>query len=181
MKRLVLMLFAVFVALSIKAQDANNSKFGYQEKGLNDYVVTNVEGKTANEIYNSTLNWVKETYKNPDEVLKATIEGKKIRLSGVASNLLIVKKKYPFPLKYTAEIAVKDGRYKFEIFSIENPPNEYGSGADYKNIEDFKTKKFNIKNFGESANRIENYFNDLNKSLKNYIESGSLSKSDEDW
>ncbi|MDC6364830.1 MULTISPECIES: DUF4468 domain-containing protein [Flavobacteriaceae] len=179
MKRLVFILFTIGAVITIKAQDA--TKFEYQQKGLNDYVVTNVEVKTADEIYASSLNWVKETYKNPDEVIKATIEGKKIRLSGVASNLLIVKKKYPFPLKYTAEIAVKDGRYKFEIFSIETPPNEYGNGADYKNIEGFKTKKSMVKNFGESPDRIENYFNNLNKSLKNYIESGNLSENDEDW
>ncbi|NAS12241.1 DUF4468 domain-containing protein [Poritiphilus flavus] len=179
MKRLVFILFVIGTIGTGKAQDAK--KFEYQEKGLNDYVVTKVEGKTADEIYASAFNWVKETYKNPDEVLKATIEGKKIRLTGVASNLLIVKNKYSFPLKYTVEIAVKDGRYKFEIFTIETPPNEYGNGADYKNIEGFKTKKSMVKNFGESPNRIENYFNDLNKSLKNYILSGSPGENDQDW
>ncbi|UII81511.1 DUF4468 domain-containing protein [Flagellimonas sp. CMM7] len=172
---LIMLLFSI----CLTAQDA--TKFEYQEKGLNDYVITYTEGKTADEIYTSALNWIKETYKNPDEVLKATIGSKKIRLTGVASNLLIIKKKHTFPLKYTVEIAVKDGRYKFEIFSIETPPNEYGSGADYKNIEGIKTKKTMVKNFGGSPSRIENYFNDLNESLKNYIGSGSLGREDEDW
>ena len=43
------------------------------------------------------------------------------------------------------------------------------SGTDYKKIPNFKTDKKLVKNFGESPQRIENYFNGLNESLKNYI------------
>lgn len=171
-------MFLVISAITtIKAQDAK--KFEYQEKGLNDYVVTNVEGKTANEIHTSTLNWIKETYKNPDEVLKATIEGKKVRINGIASNLLFVKK-YTFPIEYSIEVGIKDGRYKFELLYL-NSIVDGKTGADFKGVPNMKTNKKNIKLFGESPNRIENYFNNLNKSLKNYIESGSLGKEDEDW
>ena len=159
------------------AQDA--SKFEYQEKGLNDYVVTNVEGKTVDEIYASTMNWIKETYKNPDEVLKSTIENQKVRINGIATNLLFVKK-YTFPIEYSIEIGIKDGRYKFELLYL-NSIVDGKTGADFKSVPNMKTNKKNIKLFGETPNRIENYFNDLNKSLKNYIESGSLSENDEDW
>lgn len=174
--RLIILLFS----LCLTAQTTQNAtKFEYQEEGLNDFVVTVVESKAATEIYASSLNWVKETYKNPDEVLKATIEGKKVRINGVALNLLFVKK-YTFPIEYSIEIGIKDGRYKFELLYL-NSLVDGKTGADFKSVPNMKTSKKNIKLFGETPNRIENYFNDLNKSLKNYIESEGLGESDEDW
>ncbi|WP_031445845.1 DUF4468 domain-containing protein [Arenibacter algicola] len=159
---------AVFLTLSLFTfgQTEYPEKFEYSENGINDYIVTKVEGKTANEIYSKTINWIKETYKNPDKVLKMKIENEKVRINGISSDLLVVKK-MNMPLDYVIEIAFKDGKYKFDLISL-TTSNEYGT-ADYKKIPNFKTDKKLVKNFGESPQRIENYFNVLNESLKNYI------------
>lgn len=172
---LIIILFSICVTAQT-AQDA--TKFEYQEKGLNDYVITSVESKTADQIYSKTMNWIKETYKNPDEVLKMTIENQKVRINGIASNLLFVKK-YTFPLEYSIEIAIKNGMYKFELLSL-NSIVDGKTGADFKNVPYMKTNKRNIKTFGESPKKIENHLNSLNVSLKNYMESESDSN-DEDW
>ena len=154
-------------------QTEHPETFEYGKKGINDYVVTLVEAKNTSEIYNKTINWIKETYKNPDKVLKMEIKDEKVRINGVASDLLFVKK-MSFALDYVIEIAFKDNRYKFDLISL----SKTDSGTDYKNIPNFKTDKKLVKNFGESPQRIEAYLNELNQSLKNYIVG---KKKKDDW
>jgi hypothetical protein len=45
-------------------------------------VVVEIDSLNAAEVYLKTLDWIKETYKNPDEVIKANFENEKIRLDG---------------------------------------------------------------------------------------------------
>jgi hypothetical protein len=161
--------FAIFAF----GQTKHPEIFEYTEKGINDYVVTLVEGKNTNEIYNKTVNWIKETYKNPDKVVKMEIKDEKVRINGIASDLLFVKK-MSFALDYVIEIAFKDGRYKFDLVSLSTTDR----GTDYKNIPNFKTDKKLVKNFGESPQRVEAYLNGLNQSLKNYIVG---KKKKDDW
>lgn len=159
---------SIFFILSLFSfgQLDNPEKFEYSENGINDYIVTKVENKSAEQIYCKTISWVKETFENPDKVLKMNIENEKLRINGVSSDLLFVKK-MKIPLEYIIEIAFKDGKYKFDLISLRTS-NEYGE-ADYKKIPNFKTDKKLVKNFGESPQRIEDYFNGLNQSLKKII------------
>lgn len=161
MRKLIILL-SISLTLNLYSQET----FEYSENGVNDYVITEVEEKSAKEIYKKTINWIKETYKNPDKVLKMKIENEKVRINGISTDLLAVKK-MNMPLDYVIEIAFKNSKYKFDLISL-TTSNEYGT-ADYKKIPNFKTDKKLIKNFGESPQRIENYFNELNQSLKKYI------------
>lgn len=151
-------------SFQIFGQGEHPEKFEYSENGINDFIVANVDGKSTNDIYNKTINWIKETYKNPDNVLKMKIENEQVRINGIASGLLSVKN-MDFTLDYVIEISFKEGRYKFDLISLTTTE----SGTDYKKIPNFKTDKKLVKNFGESPQRIENYFNGLNESLTNYI------------
>jgi hypothetical protein len=161
-------LYAILILLTLTfnafGQTEYPEKFEYLEKGINDFVVTKVEGKSTQDIYSKSINWIKETYKNPDKVLTMKIDNEKIRINAIANGLLSVRK-FSFNMDYTIEISIRDGRYKFELVSLETSD----SNTDYKQIPNFKTDKKLIKNFGNSPNNIENYFNVLNNSLKNYI------------
>ncbi|UOX32516.1 DUF4468 domain-containing protein [Flavobacterium sediminilitoris] len=172
MKKLITS-FTLFLTFSVFTfgQTEHLEKFEYSETGINDYIVTKIEDKTTNEIYSKTINWIKETYKNPDKVIKMEIENEKVRINSVASNLLFVKK-MSFSLDYIIELSIKDGKYKFELISLT------AGGTDYKKIPNFKTDNKLIKNFGESPKRIENYLNNLNESLRNYILG---EKKNDDW
>jgi hypothetical protein len=160
------MRYLLFISVTLISLNSfsQNEIFEYTENGLNDYVVTEVENKTKEEIYKKAMNWVKETYKHPDKVLVMDIENEKLRISAIASALLFVKK-FNFPLDYVIEISIKEGRYKFDLISLTTTE----IGTDYKNLPNFKTDKKMVKNFGDSPQRIENYFNGLNESLKTYI------------
>lgn len=165
----------LFLAFSLFAfgQTEQAYKFEYSETGINDFIVTKVEGKSTKEIYTKTINWINETYKNPDIVIKMKIENEKVRINGIASDLLFVRK-MSFNLDYVIEISVKDNKYKFELISLTATEQQ----TDYKKILNFKTDSKLIKNFGDSPNKIENYFNGLNENLKNYILN---EKKNNDW
>ena len=171
---LVVIILLTFVS-TLKAQQDTSENFKYSEAGLNDYVVTEVANKSKEDIYTSTLNWIKETYKSPDEVIKMKIENKKVRINGTESKLLTVKKRHQFDLTYVVEIAFKDNKYKFELQSL----LANNGKTDYKALPNFTTDKKLLKNFGDSGRRIESYFNGLNKSLKEYIEGEG--DEDDDW
>ncbi len=84
-------IFAVSLTFGQNAELSSNSKFQYSEFGLNDYVIINVPSKTKEEIFSETINWIKETYKNPDVVLKMQIENEKVRIDAIAKDLLKVR------------------------------------------------------------------------------------------
>jgi hypothetical protein len=177
MKTFFAFLIFVFVTTTtLFGQSIDNSSirlFQYSESGLNDFVVTNIESKTKEEEYNKTLNWIKETYKNPDLVLKMKIENEKVRIEGSAIGLLKVRNQSS-NLAYVLEISFKDNKYKFEIMSL-----LYDNNTDYKKIPNFKTDPKMIKNFGTTPTDIETYFNNLNESLRAYITGET--KKNSDW
>jgi hypothetical protein len=158
MKKLLVLLFVNVICYS----QTSIEKFEYTELGLNDYVVSEFNSVSKDEIYKKTINWVKETYKNPDEVLKMKIENEKIRINGIANKLLNVKG-YTYNLEYVIDISFKDNKYKFELISLTYEQ------VDYKKIPNFKTDKKMIKYYGKIPYDIEDYFNKLNLSLKYYV------------
>ncbi|HLA55555.1 MAG TPA: DUF4468 domain-containing protein [Flavobacterium sp.] len=166
-------LFTIFLFCFVSNTFAQiqTEKFEYSATGLNKSIVIEIPSKTKEEIFNKTMNWVKETWTNPDIVLKMKIDNEKIRVGSIAKGLIKVKG-YAFDLNYIIEISFKDNKYKFDIISLTTE-----NTADYLNLPNFKTEKRMIKNFGSTPTDIENYFNALNQNLKNYI----LGTSEEKW
>lgn len=169
MKNIFILIVCLSTTIVAKAQ-SNIEQFVYSETGINDYIITKFDTKTQQELFSKTLNWVKETWKNPEEVLKMQIENEKLRVEGIAVNLIKVRN-YGFNATYVIEISFKDGNYKFELVSLT------AEKADYKKIPNFKTEKKMVKNFGTTSTDIENYFNKLNQNLTEYI----LGKNVDKW
>ena len=84
----ILLLLLMLVSFYSNAQE---TEFKCTKEGFTDYIVGIVEGKTSQELYKKTLDWVSYTYKNPKEVIKAQIENDYIRIEGAKSNLLCIK------------------------------------------------------------------------------------------
>lgn len=170
----------IFIGLLATAQE----KFTYDKEGLTDYTVTELEG-TSSELYAKALNWVKETYKNPDEVLKMSIENEKIRIEGLSSKFYCKNAMGAQMCSdglYTVEVSFKDGRYKFDAITLDaisengqRGPIPLNDGSGYFN------KKGEVKKvFGSFVKDIESLFNGLNQSLTDYIQGGATEKKD-DW
>jgi hypothetical protein len=166
-------------------------------KGMTDFVVTNVEGKTAPEIYKKVIEWIKITYKNPDKVILSTIDNEYVRFEGFSSscysiNMALMGKSY-LETKYQIEISIKDDRYKFDIIGMENytAPSQYSRGGWSENIlfngnldkeyleKTIYKKDGTLRSIWKYINDVPVYFNGLNKSI---LESMTTSvKKNEGW
>jgi hypothetical protein len=179
----------LFILLSFSSvATAQDAKFTFNsDRGMTDFVVANVEGKTAPEIYKKAIEWIKITYKNPDKVILSTIENEYIRFEGSSSsfysiNLGIMGKSYQ-QTKYQIEISVKDGRFKFDIIGMENytSPSQYSNGGWTENglFNGNLTKEYleksiykkdgTLRSAWKYINDVPEYFNDLIKSLIDYV------------
>jgi hypothetical protein len=134
MKKIILGIF-VFVSFLSNAQE---TEFTFtSDKGMTDFIVTSIEGKTATDIYKKVIEWIKVTYKNPSEVMLSTIENEYVRFEGISDIST-------FKCKYQIEISIKEGKYKFvdnNVYSFINIiTNEEFKGIRY----DFQ-KKYGLK------------------------------------
>jgi len=175
---------------------AQETEFTFDNtKGMTDFVVTNVEGKIAPEIYKKVIEWIKITYKNPDKVILSTIENEYVRFEGFsevcyAMNVPLMGKNY-YDTKYQIEISIKDGKYKFDLIGMENyiTPSQYSRGGWTTNTlfngsidKDFLDKNIykkdgTLRSYYKYINDVPQYFNDLNKSLVESI-TATVKKSD---
>ena len=186
----------VFVCFYSNAQE---SKFVFDYKtGLNDYIVIPVDGKTASEIYKKTLDWIKITYSDPSKAILSTIENEYIRFNALGEYICFDSLKPKnitldcYKVKYEIEISFKDGKYKFELISLKQfeTPGQYRSGG-WKDVPVFSKqlteeslskilfkKDGTIKKQYETITKSGDYFNQINNSLLDYINSKNKAKSD---
>jgi hypothetical protein len=176
--------------------------FEFKEEGFTDFVVVNVDSLNKKELYTQVKNWILETYNTPSEVIKSEIENKKIRIEGSKSNLVVMKgmlgEPYYYDSRYSIEISVRDGKYKFDPISLKYwiPSSEYisakwqdlyifnkGSLSSFYNQKGKKKGRV-ISAWASLPSALENHFDGLNISLFNYIEKNknkSEESSDDDW
>jgi hypothetical protein len=186
-------LFAMlFISCIANAQE---TEFTFNnERGMTDYLVIPMEGKTDAEIYNKVIDWIKVTYKNPDKVILSKIENEYVRFEGFsetmyALHLPLVGKEYQ-NTKYEIEISVKNGKYKFDLISMQNytKPSQYAAGGwnsngifngnmPQENMKMFYKKDGTIKAMWKYLPLVPEYLNNLNKSLSESIIS-NVKKSD---
>lgn len=164
-------------------------EFEYNQLGLTDYVVTKIPNLDQNQLYFKTINWIKETYKDPDKVIKSTIEPKKVRINGSSENGFCIKAingEICYRSTYSIIISFKDGRFKFEPISM----SYYGLAlyggfysefnVNLSNGTEFYNKKGILRNFYKNSPKsISNTFNKLNKSLEHYLLKSQ--EKEDDW
>lgn len=174
----IALLFTLLTYLSTYSQE----KFNFDNNGLNDYLVLNFKNKTKSELYSKTINWIKETFKKPNEVINSKIENEKIFIEGISPSTLRIGGGSSMNAKYRIEIAFKEGKLKFNPTRLEYYTKEYGWNEIYINENAKRYYKKNGKVRGLYSNLITdipNVFNNLSKDLENYI--NGKKKTEEDW
>jgi hypothetical protein len=193
MNKLLLTLIFIGFAFSVKSQTttentANN--FTYNQEGLlPKFVVVNVDSMTQAELFEKTINWIKETYKNPDKVIKTTIANEKIRFEGYTEKLICISS-LGMPVcyggTYTIEVELKDGKYRIIPISMaysapmqngpmRDFPISFDSGGDwYNNKGEVRSMYKNVPTY------VGDLLNGLNDSLFSYLSSKKGQKK-EDW
>lgn len=162
------------------------SKFSYNQNGLTpEYLVIEIENKDSENLFSNSINWIKETYKNPDEVIKTTIEFEKIRFEGYQSSLFCINTlglNTCYNATYIIEIEFKDGKYKFKPLTLKYRIPQTGAEENI-NFTDgkgyYKSNGKIRKMWDTIPPSIENLFNDLSLSLENYLKDINIAK--DDW
>ena len=199
MKKIILGLLIVMSFYS----NAQETEFTFTaEKGMTDFIVTPVEGKTAPEIYKKVIEWIKVTYKNPDKVILSTIENEYVRFEGSSDKFYSINWGAELggvifeDAKYQIEISIKNGKYKFDLISIERyrKPTIFTSTISIEGGWQDISESFSGHTSKESLQivfdkdgvlnsifinypQVPIYFNNLNKSLSESIVS-TVKKSD---
>lgn len=173
--------------------NAQDREFKFDKAGLTDYIITDVPNKTKAEIYEKAINWIKTTYKNPESVIVSEIKDEYVKINGATSGITTYKVMgLPFNTsnKYTIEISVKDGKYKFDVIELSyySEPSQYSRGGwnSYNLNEDtgnvFYKKTGEVRSIHKIAEiEVPKYFNDLNKLLSDYINSKEVTNSKKEW
>ncbi len=170
----------------------NEEKFEFNQLGLTPYVVENVEGNTANQLYNKALSWVRTTFKKPEKVIVSQTEGIKIRLKlKNKKGLCLNRESVSYTdVKYVIDIHFKEGRYKFEPISAAYyvSPTQYAIGGfidifldDSANSNYYRRNGFVKREFIDMPQSLEDLFNNLNVSLKEYMKLTKSKEVKESW
>ena len=171
----------------IKPTKLPKDKFVYNQLGLTPFVVVEFDSIPKKELYRLIKNWIKEKYKNPDKVIKAEIDNKKIRFEGYTDSDISIRglgNDIYGGYNYTIVISVKDNKYKFEpielnsISGLENYSVPLRDGSKY-----FNNIGIPRNTFVKFVKQVGQLFEDLNQSLKNYIikNYGKKDNNDDDW
>jgi len=191
MKKTIIIPLVSLLMLSLTIT-SDESKFTYDINGMNvEYLVMTIDSTSQQQNFKKSINWIKETYKNPEEVIKTTIDEKKIRFEGSEQNLICIKSlglNTCYNARYTIEVEFKENKYKFTPLSLSYrvPGSQYGPARtiqiDFKDGSMYYKKNKTIRTLYQSVpSSIENLFNSLNNSLNEYIKKESAENTDTEW
>lgn len=168
MEKKAILLFAFVISSSLLFSQ-EILKLKLTPEGV-DPVILTISGKSAAEIYKKSLEWVQETYEDPDDALKANIENKKIRINGFTLDALSFKNMVVvnWGVSYTLEISFKDGKSRFDynIRHFTGLENEI-TKITYQNF--YKKNGEIRKSYLPAVSSIENTMNDLLLNYFNYV------------
>ena len=197
MKKLLIMLISALTSTLYFGQDATPQQTPpptqftiTKAEGLSPFIVVKTEGKTKEELYKKTIEWINKNYNKPSEVIKAQVENDYIRFQGVS------KEKYCWDalvtfcndIRYEVEVSFKDGKYKFEVLSLEDYHVTGASGLRVWGRINYKDSWTHFKNTGEvrkmyakNIKEITSFFDELSKNLYDYIYNQNDTAKSNDW
>jgi hypothetical protein len=156
-----------FVVTNVFGQEI--PKFELTKDGVQPIIVS-IDSFNAQTIYKKTINWVKENYKNPKEVLKADIENESVRIDGFKKNAWFYKSlgmKQEYDMEYSFSIDIKDNKIRLTFtigqFWGDNKKTAYDYTTFFKKDGELRGA------YKDAKPSLEESMNELVSSLYNYI------------
>jgi len=186
MIKIVILTIVLFVNLQSFGQKLIVTSDGLRDSNNIEktYVVLEIEGKSAKQLFDNAKRFIIQTYKNPDFVQKGTIENEYIKFDTYVPYITSINtglSKLKYDAKYVTELNFKDGKVKYEIINLEittdgvplnfTPKGALGGWSIYN--------KKGVLKLENAKQEIENYFNDQINSLSSYLK--GTTKENEDW
>jgi len=179
MKRtLIIVVFTIF-GLKIFGQD----RFTYNQQGLSPtYIVTEIPGLNQAALFDKAILWIKETYRNPDKVIKTTVEKEMIRFEGFQDYGICTKTGLGglicHDVFYTIELEFRDNKFKFTPVELRQrvPVSQYSAGGflpiDLRDGSGYYNKQGSLRNIYETVpTSIEMLFNEFNSRISLFLSS----------
>lgn len=183
---MIIFIIALFINLQSYGQKLIVTPDGLRNSDNTEqsYVVIEIEGKSAKQLFDNAKKCIIQTYKNPDLVQKGTIENEYIKfdtyvpyIASINAGLSEIK----YDAKYVTELNFKDGKVKYEIINLEimtngaplnfTPQGAFGGWYIYN-------KKGVLKQ-ESTKQEIETYFNEQIKNLTAYLKGET--NNNENW
>ncbi len=166
--KLKIVLLIAFVTASSFAQD---TVFKFSKEGLTDFIVTTYDSP-AKDSFTRTLVWIKE---NKGFKVLSFVENEKLSFQGVKDNFICSKAggtNVCTFATFVVEITFKDGKYKFDVISIEEfDKKETTLVHNLNDFSEYYNKDGSLKKYKDGVPAAyENLFNDLNKSLVTFMD-----------
>lgn len=184
MKKTVLLLLMLF-SFYANAQKLVLTPTGFKDSANveKDYIVLNIEKKTAKELYDSVVKYINLNYKNPKEVIKGSVESDFIKFETYVPDFPLVKSlgvNMDMGTRYTTILSFQDNKIKYEITNL-IIKNIQGaavnvSGSAMSGISIFN-KAGDIKR-NDVKIQLENYFNENIESIIKSISNENKAKKD---
>jgi hypothetical protein len=168
---------------------AQSEAFTYDMEGLHpNYIVVEMEGISQSSLYKKALAWSK----TDNRTVISLEEGKKVVFQGEKENamcFILMGKKSCNALRYQVEVAFKEGKYKFDVLSLEQygPINDTGKKGWFpfeldKAPDAFYTRGGDLKKeYSETPQNISDLFNSLNEAFKKGLAKSSEDEEDDGW
>ncbi|MCB0457683.1 MAG: hypothetical protein R2776_01515 [Flavobacteriaceae bacterium] len=168
---------------------AQTETYTYDTKGLHpEYLVVPMEAMTQTALYKKALSWAK----TDTRTVVSEEANEKIVFQGEKENAMcftVMGKKSCNALRYQVEVAFKEGKYKFEVISLEQygPINDTGKKGWFpvaldKAPDAFYTRGGDLKKeYVETPNNIASLFNELNAAFKKGLLKVNEKATEEGW
>lgn len=154
-----------------------------KENPENNFIVLKVSNKTASELYNESIKYINEKYKNPDKVIKGKTLNEYLRFETFEPELLVYNNsgaKINIEAQYYTELRFKDGKIRLEILSLDMKAKDYKykllfSGSIFKGYVIYKKNGKLFKK--ETKEDLEKYFRLHISNYLNFL----TNKTKDDW
>lgn len=136
--------YFTFLLIFLFLHSSFEQSFTLTPSGLRDisdtsknYLIINVANKSAKQIYDRSIDFLNETYSNPNIVLKGKVDSEYVRFEGtsskITSNVLkgLWKQELKIGTDYIIEFRFKDNKVRFEVINLKFPM--LGDGGSYNN------------------------------------------------
>lgn len=165
---------------------ANAQYIKVTPQGLKDnneeksFVVLDLQNQTQADLYNKSVKYVHQSFKNPEKVIKSDLPNESLRYVSYKPNGMKVSNggaKIPVEIKYAVQLDFKDNKVRFEIVDQDFGGFNY-SGNIWKGYPIWNEKNGKLR-LEDEKNELESYFNVVISDYYNYLNGGSTKN--EDW